>query len=259
MKFIKSFHLVPVALAAALALPAHADVRRPLVDSTGVAKTVVATQQAGLTVNEVKNIAGDVAGTIINGGNTTNTVPAGYTEITTSMYSHYLGSGDSGLAAAGYYYGLNYPVAGASGSSPSTGVSLACNSDTTQRVVVIAHPVYDTGDGSTAGGEPTDYYVCEPQGTRSTLQKIVGATVVTISSSTLSNYVLAGTLGVNTGAATAICQAQGYTSFVQGSIAYTQWGSGCDDSERVTQYRNGSWVSDTICYNQLMSSMQCWK
>ena len=235
-----------------------------LVDSTFVEKSVVATQTPGLSRTDVTNVAGAVATTIVtNAANTTGTVPPGYREITTAMSSHYLGSSDTGLAAAGYYYGLNYAAVAMSGGALSYGwgvggLSTACGVDTTPRVVVVGY-VGQEFEGATNPAAPNDYYAFEPLGTRSTLQKIVGATVAPVSIATINSYKLAGTLGVNTGTATAICQAQGLTNFVQGTITYMPWGNGCSGSELITQYRSGSWVSDTACYNQLMKTMQCWR
>ena len=205
-KFTQLCHTAAL-IAALLASSAHAG-SHPLVDSTGVAKSVVATQVPGLSRTDVTNIAGAVASTIVtNAGNTTGSVPPGYREITTAMSSHYLGSSDPGLAAAGYYYGLNYPAVAMSGGATSNGwgaggLSTACGVDTTPRVVVVGYLAQET-ESTTSPAAANDYYACEPLGTRSTLQKIVGATVVSVSNATINSYKLAGTLGVNTGTATA--------------------------------------------------------
>ena len=167
MKFV---HLYPAAalVAALLASSAQAE-PHPLVDSTGVAKTVISTVQQALFSTEVTNIAGQVAANIVtNAGNTTGSVPPGCRKITMSMGQRFLGSGDNGLAAAGCYYGLNCPAsvgAGGNAAQPGgpSGLGQACGGDTTQRVVVLQYSSGTSGDGGFVAAAPNDYYVCVNQ------------------------------------------------------------------------------------------------
>ena len=203
-------------------------------------------------------------------------VPVGYTEIKTAMANRYLGTGAFGLAAAGYYYGLNYgpipldhmtvgqgqaPAPSinnvATGTANLTASGVPYGPPPQGSVVVVSEWSVDAQGGSGVTG--FDYYVIEPQGTRSTLQKVTGSTLLNLAPADVNAYALAGTVGVNTGTSSRICQSKGYTDYTPGTITATYAGSGCNSAQLVTQWNGAGWVSDTACYNYIMSGVQCWK
>ncbi|MEP7295744.1 MAG: hypothetical protein ABI702_06100 [Burkholderiales bacterium] len=259
MKFFNPFPLNPAALIAAF-LISSAQAALPLVDSTGVARSVVATQvlPASLSQSDVTNIVNNTNST---NSVTSNGIPAGYTQIVVPMGPRYLGNADSGLAAAGYYYGLNYPTAVLNGGQASSGfgaggISAACGTNPTSRVVVIGYQGVESESG-TASPPASDYYVCEPQGTRSTLQKTVGAVQLALGFNDINVYKVAGSIGVSTNATTAICQARGYVNYVQGSGTTDGPGFNCGD--QITRWNGSSLYSDNACYNSRLLSVTCWK
>ena len=106
---------------------------------------------------------------------------------------------------------------------------------------------------------PTYYTVCEPQGTRSTLQRVIGATLLNLSLADINAFEIPNTRGLNTGTASQVCKSRGYTDFVQGSLTYYYIGSGCAGNGYVTQWSGSAWVYNAACYNQILTSAQCWK
>ena len=250
--------LVAVATASLALLPAIAAAARPLIDSTGVAKTVISTQviPVGLSQSDVTSI--------VNNTNSTNSVtssavPAGYTEVRVPMGPRYLGSADSGLAGAGYYYALTYPTVLVDGGTTGEGLGagglgMACAGSVNPRVVAIRYHEDPLGSFPAA---PTEYYVCgEPQGSRSTLQKSMGAQQLALNFNDINVYKIGSSIGVSTNAATAVCQKKGYTNFVQGA-GTVDGGFGCGD--QITRWDGTRLYADSACYNSRLLSVTCWK
>lgn len=227
--------------------------RPTVIDSSGIRPGVTATMvippaaPAGPSLRDV--------GALIDGRVTeiqnTNTIPAGYREIVRTMGPRQIA--ESELT---YYGALTYQtstVGIASFQTPTA--ALACGSDPTPRLVGVQQATVTENGGTVT----TTWFVCEPQGTRSTLEKVIGAQVATVGSSFFNQFMLPGTAGVSTSAATPVCQAAGYTNFVTGSIQFDQFGSGCRGDQTITVRQGNAWTSTTICYNQRMNSLQCWK
>lgn len=101
------------------------------------------------------------------------------------------------------------------------------------------------------------HYTCEPFGRVAGLIKANMATITTITQAQINAFALAGTIGVNTSGAEPICKARGHTSFVPGTVQSVYRGGGCPGGY-VTQYNNGTWISNTACYNHILSGMQCY-
>lgn len=236
MKLLNSAALAAIL---ALALPAHA--APPLVDSTGVKKTVVATM-VPITVNEIKNIVGD---TINNNG---GSLPPGYREVVVPTGPHPLNGGGGSYNSLPYYTGLGYQIVPGSG----------CRGDLSPRIVEIPNPPSNCGDN---GCDPQtySYAVCEPLGTRVTLEKITLGEVRNYSEADVNRYARLPSFSVNTGTATAICQAEGYKGFTDGTVVGAYFNGGCRQAT-ITQYRPSvGFVNDDLCYNTVLKSMQCYR
>ena len=234
------------AVAMALAFPP----RPAVADSTGIRPGVVATMvlpAPGLSETTIQNIVNNA----VTGAANTNNIPQGYREIIKPMGPRQIA--DNELT---YYGALGY-TASAFGipSFETPSVTLACAGNLAPRLVGLQKTIAGDSTSTTT----TTWFVCESLGTRSTLEKVIGADVATLGASSLAPFVLAGTSGISAAAATPFCQSVGYTNFVAGSIAFTQFGSGCRDDQRITSYSNGAWVSNTICYNQRINTLQCWR
>ncbi len=237
---MKLLNSAALAATLALALPAHA--APPIIDSTGVKKTVVATM-VQMTVNEVKNIVGD---TINNNG---GTLPPGYREVVVPTNPHPVSPGAAGsYNSLHYYQGLGYAevIGGAD-----------CGGNLSPRILR-----YETctvmGDNSCVPN-PSTYFVCEPIGTRVTLEKINSGEVLNLSQADVNRYVVLPARDISTQAATAVCQAKGYTSFTQGTVVGEYFNGGCGQAI-ITQYRpGGGFFNGDLCYNSVLKSMQCYR
>jgi hypothetical protein len=129
-----------------------------------------------------------------------------------------------------------------------------CGGDLSHRVIELLNDSAYTMTGRLVYG----YYTCEPIGKVTGLIKANMASITTISQSQVNRHALAGTIGVNTSGAEPICRALGFTNYVPGTVASWYKGGGCPGGY-VTQYRNGTWVSDTACYNNILTGMQCYR
>ena len=213
----------------------------------------------------------------------TAVIPPGYKEVTVATGNRYLGSGTAGLAAAGYYYGINYgpipldhmPVGQGQALAPSinnvatgtanlTASGVPYGAPPQGSVVVVSEWSVDAQGGSGVTG--FDYYVIEAQGTRTVLQKIVTATQTAFGQPYLNNKYLvavpAGHMSWGLDATTTItpiCQAEGYIDYVPGTVVSTYKGAGCNDYENITTYQGG-WVNATYaCYHYILTGLSCYK
>ena len=256
MFMFKNFHSLIrlpglTALAAVLALlPSIANAARPLVDSTGVKQTVVSTlvmPAQGLSGGDVLNITNNALldSAIVRGG-----VPDGYKELIVPMSNNrYLGRDSVGLAASAYYTALGYPA-----TVPAAPVA-DCGANTTPRVAVRTTPAVDR-EGGAPDPAYSDYYVCEPQGTRSTLVKIIGASLLNVTRPMIDLYTKPGAIGMSVQAASAFCQVSGYTNYVPSTVVSSAINS-CD--RQLTRWNGSAFYNDSACYNSALQSMQCWK
>ena len=230
----------------------------------------------------LQNLVGISTPVLLPPGAAGTNIPPGYKEVTVATGNRYLGSGAAGLAAAGYYYGLGYsPLA--LDNIPSGGQALApsLNNVATgtanltasgvpygrppQGSVVVASEWYVDAQGG-SGVTGFDYYVIEPQGTRTVLQKVVTSTQTAFGQPYLNNKyqvaVPAGHMSWGLDATTTItpiCQAEGYTDYVPGTVVSTYKGAGCNDFENITTYQGG-WVNATYaCYHYILTGLSCYK
>ena len=247
MKLLKLMNLA--ALCAVSATSVHADIRRPLVDSTGVLRNVVATQMPGLTVNDVRNIAGSVTTAIVS--NTTNSnIPPGYTEVSVPMGPRDLGNG-TGTYGTSYYANLGYPF--------YPGANNCAGNPNPPRVIATTTPAQYSEAGLVAPAS-TSYFVCEPVGTRTSLQKVIGGTILQVTRTMLDSKTLPPAVGMSTQATTAYCQVQGYMNYVPGTVVASPGpGGGCDNGTVVTRWNGSAFYNDKSCYNNILQSLQCWK
>jgi hypothetical protein len=177
-------------------------------------------------------------------------VPAGYVEYTINAGPH--------AGATPSYPNVTYGYVQASGQD--------CNDEACWTVALdanlcggdLSHRVLELHAAGWNGGAVLGHYTCEPIGKVTGLIKANMATISTISQTQVNSYALSGTIGVNTSGVEPICKALGFTSYVPGTVAYWYKGSGCPGGY-VTQYRSGAWVSDTACYNQILTGMQCYR
>ena len=249
----KNFHpLIRLpALAAMLALlPSIASAARPLVDSTGVKQTVVSTlvlPSPGLGAGDVYNIATNALRDAAIGG---NGVPDGYKELIVPMSNNrYLGRDSVGLAASAYYTALGYPA------TVPVAPAVDCGANTTPRVAVRTTPAVDH-EGGPSDPAYSDYFACEPQGTRSTLVKVIGATLLNVTRPMIDAYTKPGAIGMSVQAASGFCQVSGYTNYVPATVISSAIGS-CD--RQLTRWNGSVFYNDSACYNSALQSMQCWK
>ena len=137
-----------------VALGASAYAVPPIVDSTGVRKSVVSTlvmPAAGMTEKNVRTII-DSNSFGIGGSN----IPPGYKEVQVPMSVHDIGLG-VGTYGLSYYTGLGYPVVQS---------SVDCQGNFSPRVLAFAGTCTQQGDNGCTPGPPS-YMVCEPVGTSS--------------------------------------------------------------------------------------------
>lgn len=229
------------ALAATLALALPALAAPPIIDSTGVKKTVVATM-VPMTANEVKNIAGDTINNNGNGGS----LPPGYREVIVPTGPHALNGSGGSYNSLPYYTALGYPIVKGSG----------CGGDLSPRVV----ETFSQNCTEQGCDQPThSYAVCEPIGSRFTLEKVTLGEVRNFSEADVNRYARLPSYSVNTGTATAICQAEGYKGFTDGTVVGAYFNGSCRQAT-ITQYRPGvGFVVDDLCYNTVLKSMQCYR
>jgi hypothetical protein len=182
-------------------------------------------------------------------------LPPGYTQYTLQAGPH---AGASKTYPDKTYASVTYlaPL-------PSASPSQVCGSDTSPRVLYFAgtYTTSSSEQGSTTVFNNDDGYItCEPTGSVTQLvnEETQATQSITLTSSDINTYAKPGTIGVNTSGATPICQAKGYTNFTYGSITGWDRGSGCS-GDTITQYSNGSWVTDSACYNFVMTGVQCYK
>lgn len=248
MKLLKLMNLA--ALCAVSATSVHADIRRPLVDSTGVLRNVVATQMPGLTVNDVRNIAGSVTTAIVS--NTTNSnIPPGYTEVSVPMGPRDLGNG-TGTYGTSYYAGLGYPF--------YSGANNCAGNPNPPRVIQTTTPPSNCNEGGCQTPASTSYFVCEPVGTRTSLQKVIGGQTLFVNRAMLDAKTIFPAVGMSTNATTAYCQFQGYVNYVPGTVVSSPGpGGSCDNGSQVTRWNGSAFYNDQSCYNNVLQSLQCFK
>ena len=114
-------------------------------------------------------------------------------------------------------------------------------------------------------------YIVEPSGTLTTLVPIpqpftfVAGNLPTFTQAYLnSHYMLpvpAGDMSWGIDAVTAptpICQAEGYTNYVPGTVTSTYKGSGCSPNEHLTKHGGSGWYNDSACYNYILTGLSCY-
>ena len=146
----KFSHVYLGAIALALATSVSAGPRPNAVDSTSFAPGVIGTPLP------VQAVPPPAAG----GG-----LPVGYREYTFSMGNRALGADVVGLSNAAFYIGLRYPLVAA---GPLTSVSVPCAGYAGPGELQMFTRVT-----SRSGSTSNLYWVCEPTGSRTILQKIV--------------------------------------------------------------------------------------
>lgn len=243
--------LLKLALAMTLA-PSIGSAAPLLIDSTGVAKTVVSTivmPAPGLTEKNVKTI---IENRDFNGGGSGNSVPPGYTEVAVAMGPRSIGDGGGALGLV-YYQGLGYGVAAPAGGQDP------CGGNLTSPPRVVGNGAYEYcsgGDSSSCSPVPASYFVCEPVGTRYSLKKDVGGQVLNVSRPMLDLKTLSPAIGMSTQAAGAYCQSVGYANYTPGTVTATQPG---DCGQKITRWNGSAFYNDDACYNNVMQSLQCYK
>lgn len=244
--------LLNLSLALALA-PAIGSAAPPLVDSTGVTKSVVPTivmPAPGLTEKNVKTI---IENRDFDGGGSGNSIPPGYKEVQVAMAPRSLGTGD-GTYGVTYYTGLGYGVVAKSTTSADP---CAGNLTSPPRVTVGGGGEYCSGgDGTMCTPVPLDYFVCEPYGTRFSLEKVIGGQTVNVTRPMLDMKTIYPALGMASQAATGYCQSIGYLNYLPGTIYETQAG---DCNQKITRWNGSIFYNDSACYNNILQSMQCYK
>lgn len=224
--------------------------RPPIADSTGIHTGVVAT----LVIPAAGGGARDRATLPPVNGDTG--VPPGYREIVVPMGNRYLGEAQAGEAVAAYYFALGYPAVISMMQGATNGAAVCAGYSGSGEVLVYPGFVDPAAEAGQSNTTPPDYTVCEPQGTRSTLQKIVGAQQLTLTDAQLASNVIAPAVGVSTQAATAVCQVRGYTNYVVGTVTATQ---AYDCGYRITRWNGTAFYNDDACYNPLMHGLTCWR
>lgn len=232
--------LAILALAPALA---HAAPPRTLIDSTGVAKTVVPTLVIPAAGLSEKNVLTLMESRDFGGG---STIPPGYKEVQVPMGPHDLGLGD-GAHGLSYYTGLGYPVVPANGSG--------CQGNFSPRVLTSPGACRGQGDGGCDPG-PSTYGVCEPVGTRYSLEKIVGSEILKVTLAMLDKKVIPPAIGMSNNATTAYCQSMGYVNYVPGTVV-ADYTDNC--SQQITRWNGSKFYNDSACYNGVLKSLQCFK
>ncbi|MES2960033.1 MAG: hypothetical protein V4750_02040 [Pseudomonadota bacterium] len=251
---MKKFLTLTLAALVAALLPALASAqtsptRKFVFDSTGVKGGVTSTLvPSGVSSADVYNIVTNV---VADTKVMTSSIPPGYREVVRTMGPRAL---PAGAADAAEYVALNYPIYAVTGVAPGTDV---CGGNHSPRIVVVAgSPAYDSSDGTSVPATPDQYFVCEPQGTRTTLVKTTGAQTAAVGRAQIDAFKISPAVGVSVQATTQICQGLGYTSYVAGSITSTQPFS-CGD--QITRWSGTTLYNDTACYNNVLQGMTCWK
>ena len=252
LMMMKPMNLKLAAFVAATAVCAavQAGPRPPVVDSTGfragVAGAALPIPAPGLTANDVKLITTAIV------SNTTNTnFPPGYSEVSVPMGPRDLGNG-GGTYGTSYYANLGYPF--------YSGANNCAGNPNPPRVIATTTGPGVCGDAPCQGGSTTSYFVCEPQGTRTTLQKVIGASILQVTRTMLDSKTLPPAVGMSTQATTAYCQVQGYMNYVPGTVVSSPGpGGGCDNGTVVTRWNGSAFYNDKSCYNNVLQSLQCWK
>lgn len=237
--------------ATAAAAAAHA---AEMADSTGkVRATRALVLPATITEETIKQ---EIVQQIIQQAATESAIPLGYKEYTFSAGPH-IGSSPSYDEVAYGYSRLTYTTDGDGYVAIPAMDATLCGGNLTHRVIEVVYvsPNYQYGVTPLASN---GQFTCEPYGTVTRLVKTgTLAATTTLSTAAINAYALAGTIGVNTSGATPICKAKGYTDYIPGTIVSTYKGGGCPGGY-ITQYNNG-WISNTACYNNILTGMQCYK
>lgn len=221
----------------------------PLVDSTGVKKSVVSTivmPAAGLTESNVKTI---IENRDFNGGG--SSIPPGYTEIQVPMGPHFVATPYTEM----YYLGLGYPVVAWPTTDPFQ-QNDPCLGNYTSPPRLVMGGGGEACTESSCTTTPVTYFVCEPVGVRYSLQKIVGGDTLAVTRPMLDTKTIAPAIGMSTNAATAFCQYKGYTNYVPNTVLFTQPGT-CDQS--ITRWNGSIFYNDTACHNTVLQSMTCFR
>ena len=161
-----------------------------------------------------------------------------------------LGTG-GGTYGTSYYANLGYPT--------TSGANNCAGNPNPPRVIATTTGPGVCGDAPCPGGSTTSYYVCEPVGTRTTLQKVIGGTILQVTRTMLDSKTLPPALGMSTQATTAYCQVQGYVNYVPGTVVASAGPGGCADGTVVTRWNGSAFYNDNACYNSILQSLQCWK
>lgn len=225
-----------------------------MADSTGKVRAKKALQiPAGLSLDDVLSAVKP----LINDPSEVPALPVGYEEVTFSAGPHAGASPSYSDVSYGYSRPSQFGVDSEGNLVAPTMDASLCLGDLTHRiieVIVVPPPIYGSVPAAVYG-----LYTCEPYGTVTKLvKKGAPSATKTLIQSDVSAYALAGTIGVNTSGARPICQALGYTDFIPGTITSWYKGGGCPGGY-ITQYNGSAWLSNTACYNNVLTGLQCYK
>lgn len=221
-----------------------------IADSTGTVRAKRAlVLPDGVTEETVNRIVTNITNQVVDQG-----VPDGYVEYTINAGPHPGATPSYPNVTYGYVRMVGVDWCDDNGCTRKPLTAALCAGNFAHRVIELLNDNTTQHTGSLVFG----HYTCEPIGKVTGLIKASMATITAISQAQVNSYAISGTIGVNTSGAEPICRALGFTNYVPGSVAYWHKGGGCPGGY-VTQYRNGAWVSDTACYNNILSGMQCYR
>lgn len=253
MKLMKLMNLAALVAATAVCAAVQAGPRPPVVDSTGFRAGVVgaALPIPAPGVSPAQLDAAVKAGVDGAAGAAGAGFPPGYSEVSVPMGPRDLGTG-GGTYGTSYYANLGYPT--------TSGANNCAGNPNPPRVIATTTPPSQCGDGGCAVPASTSYFVCEPVGTRTSLQKVIGASILQVTRTMLDSKTLPPAVGMSTQATTAYCQVQGYMNYVPGTVVSSPGpGGGCDNGTVVTRWNGSAFYNDKSCYNNILQSLQCWK
>ena len=252
MKLMKLMKLAPLVAASAVCAAVQAGPRPPVVDSTGFRAGVVgaALPIPAPGVSPAQLDAAVKAGVDGAAGAAGAGFPPGYSEVSVPMGPRDLGTG-GGTYGTSYYANLGYPT--------TSGANNCAGNPNPPRVIATTTPAQYSEAGLVAPAS-TSYFVCEPVGTRTSLQKVIGASILQVTRTMLDSKTLPPAVGMSTQATTAYCQVQGYMNYVPGTVVASPGpGGGCDNGTVVTRWNGSAFYNDKSCYNNILQSLQCWK
>ena len=222
-----------------------------MADSTGKVRAKKALQvPAGLSLDDVLSAVRPM----IKDPADVPVIPVGYKEVTFSAGPHIGVYQTYEDVTYGYSKMENSLLCDDNGTCWGQNYSLdpsICEGNYTHRIV-------DLKNASSVHGV-TGLYTCEPYGSVTKLVKTgMPAEVATITQAQIDSYKIGGTIGVSTSGTSAICKVYGYTDFLPGTISSWYKGGGCPGGY-ITQYNGSAWISNTACYNNVLTGLQCYK